>query len=122
MFGFIGFVCFISVVNCLQNPPENKNSEFDLKPILSIIQKSLDQTADEQQQRQNIAQPEGRSRVDTEKQEIQNQQTDPKGPTPVVSARQRQLIPTQFAPVAFIEPQFQYPGFGYVQGKQPIPR
>lgn len=110
-----------SSINALQHQIDNKNNGFDLKPILSIIQRSLDQTASQQQQRQVIATPEDKPATNQlESQQKQDTSNNGKIPEPLVSGRQ--ILQQQYAPVAFIEPQLQYPGFGYVQGKQPIPR
>lgn len=110
-----------STINGLQNQAENTSDGSDLKPILSIIQRSPDHTTDNQQQIYQVeVKPDQKSTPNQRNnQEIR---TGRKSQLPVVSARQHQILQPQYAPVAFIEPQFQYPGFGYVQGKQPISR
>lgn len=116
---FIFYLSLISVIHCLQQKTENKNNDFNLKPILSIIQRSLDQTTAQQQQNQVIAKTNEKNTADQQNQDVS---TNERNQHPQVSARQQHILQPQYAPVAFIEPQFQYPGFGYIQGKQPVAR
>lgn len=110
-----------SVIHCLQQQTENKNNDLDSKPLVlrPVAQGSA-------QQQQTLAAKSEQRKVES-KQEQQPQQdqesvTEEVGSQPQVSARQQHILQQQYAPVAFIEPQFQYPGFGYFQGKQPVGR
>lgn len=116
---FILYLSLTSVIHCLQKQAENKSNDFNLKPILSIIRRSLDQEAAQQQQNQIIAKTDEKNTPSQQNKEVS---TNEENQHPQVTARQQHILQPQYAPVAFIEPQFQYPGFGYIQGKQPLAR
>lgn len=111
------------LIHC-QNENEKKNSS-DLKPIVLKIQRSIDQATGQQQQNQEVA-TRSNSKLPTTQKESEQQMKEPlienKNQQPLLSARQQHILQPQYAPVAFIEPQFQYPGFTYIQGKQPYAR
>lgn len=119
---FFLLLSLTSVIHCLQQQLENKSKDVESKPI---VRSSLDQVTAQQQQNHIVAKSEQRN-IETQQEQLSEQKkesvTEKTRPKPEVSARQQNILQQQYAPVAFIEPQYQYPGFGYFQGKQPVAR
>lgn len=119
---FFLLLSLTSVIHCLQQQSENKSKDVESKPI---VQSSVDQGTSKQQQDHITAKTEQKN-VESQQQQLSQQKqesaTEEISPQNQVSARQQHILQQQYAPVAFLEPQYQYPGFGYFQGKQPIAR
>lgn len=118
---FFLLISLTSVIHCLQEQLENKSKDVESK---AMVQSSVDQGTANQQQ-DHITSKSEQQNVESQQQQLPQQKqklTEEIRSKPQVSSRQQQILQQQYAPVAFLEPQYQYPGFGYFQGKQPVAR